>query len=137
MLPSFGNCLAREGGWGVLLYFYLRTKNPLSSVMVVEWLKFKVNPQSREKFIQKDEEIWTSVVAKYPGFLGKEVWIDPEDPEEIIIVIRWASREQWKSVPQEILAETEGRFAQEMGGDAYEMLEAGEYQIRKFPHQKS
>ena len=54
--------------------------------MVIEFLKFKVTPELREKFIQKDAEIWTAALARYPGFLSKEVWIDPNTPAEVVMV---------------------------------------------------
>jgi len=47
--------------------------------MVIEWLEFQVKPEAREKFIQKDQEIWTKFLAKQPGFLGKELWINPDN----------------------------------------------------------
>jgi uncharacterized protein (TIGR03792 family) len=93
----------------------------------------KVNPELREKFIQADEKVWTARLAQYPGFAGKEVWIDPNRADEVVLVIRWADRESWKSIPVEQLNETEQQFAQQMGADTYQMIEAGEYQIRKFP----
>ncbi|MGB5592779.1 MAG: TIGR03792 family protein [Crocosphaera sp.] len=101
--------------------------------MVIEWLKFKVSPQSRDIFIQLDNQIWTTVLAQFPGFLGKEVWISPDIPEEITLVIRWETYEQWKAIPQDILDETEQKFAQQMKDHPYQMIEAKEYQIRKFP----
>jgi uncharacterized protein (TIGR03792 family) len=104
--------------------------------MVIEWLEFKVPETSREKFIQKDEKIWTALLASYPGFLGKEIWLDPVTPERIILVNRWQTKEDWKSVPQTVLDETEREFAREMGQDKYEMIPAVEYQVRKFPRVK-
>lgn len=100
--------------------------------MVIEWLKIRVSPELREKFIQKDAEIWTSSLASYPGFLSKEVWINPEAPTEVVIVIRWESREAWKSVPAERLAQIEQEFTRELG-EEQQIIEAAEYQIRKFP----
>ena len=100
--------------------------------MVIEWLKFRVSPENREKFIQKDAEIWTAMLATYSGFLGKEVWIDPKAPTEIVLIIRWADLEAWKSIPPEQLAKTEQLFAQEFG-DQHPIIEAREYQVRKFP----
>lgn len=99
--------------------------------MVIEWLKIKVAPEMREQYIQKDAEVWTAFLAEYPGFLGKEVWINPEDATEVILVIRWASKEDWKSVPSDRLAATDQRFAQALAG-SYPIIEAGEYQVRKF-----
>lgn len=101
--------------------------------MVIEWLKFKINAQDREKFIQKDAEIWTETLSKSPGFLGKEIWINPYSEAEIIFIIRWKTREQWKAIPQSILDETEQKFAQALGNISYEMSESSEYQVRKFP----
>ncbi|MBD2740708.1 TIGR03792 family protein [Coleofasciculus sp. FACHB-1120] len=100
--------------------------------MVIEWLQVRVAPELREKYIQKDGEIWTAFLARCPGFLGKEVWLNPNDPTEVILVIRWATREQWKSVPPESLEEIERQFVQAMG-EAFPIVQLAEYQIRKFP----
>lgn len=103
--------------------------------MVIEWLKFKID-SNREKFIEKDAEIWTATLSKYPGFLGKEIWINPNNEAEIIFIIRWKTREDWKAVPQSILEETEQKFAQAVGNISYEMSESSEYQVRKFPREQ-
>lgn len=100
--------------------------------MVIEWLKIKVSPELREKFIQKDAEIWTAMLASYPGFLGKEVWINPQMPDQVVLMIRWRSLEEWKSVPQERLEETEQQFTQAFGAKQ-QIIEADQYQVRKFP----
>ena len=103
--------------------------------MVIEWLTFRVDSESREEFIQKDEAIWTATLATYPGFLGKEVWIEPNSPDKVIFNIRWQTRKQWKSIPQKDLLATEKRFAQEMAqmNISYKMTASREFQIRKFP----
>ncbi|MEH1910501.1 MAG: hypothetical protein V7K95_23050 [Nostoc sp.] len=41
--------------------------------MVIKFLNFKGAPNLREDFIQKDAQIWTTVLAEYPKFLAKEV----------------------------------------------------------------
>ncbi|OUL21693.1 cyanobacterial protein, TIGR03792 family [Nostoc sp. T09] len=101
--------------------------------MVIELLKFKIAAEMRETYIQKDAEIWTTALAKYPGFLGKEVWINPNDPTEIIFVIRWATREHWQAIPPEELEAVEQKFAAALG-DTYDLVESAEYQLRKFPY---
>lgn len=97
--------------------------------MIIELLKVKVTPEYREQFIQKDAEIWTIAIARIPGFLGKEVWINPNQPEEVILVIRWATREQWKSIPLAQLEEISKQFAHHMGNISYELLDSSEYQV--------
>ena len=100
--------------------------------MVIELLRVKVAPKKRERYVQKDAEIWTQALASFPGFLGKEVWISPNDPTEVILVIRWATREQWKAIPTKRFDEIEQKFAQQMG-NTYQTIESSEYQVRKFP----
>ena len=98
---------------------------------VIELLKFKIAPEHREQFIQKDAEIWTQALVSCPGFLSKEVWINSMEATEVILVIRWATREQWKAIPCELLDAIEQRFAQQLR-DTYEIVEVSEYQVR-FP----
>ncbi len=100
--------------------------------MVIEWLQFRVEPAQREQFIQADTEIWTAALADYPGFLGKEVWLNPERDEEVTLVIRWQTREQWSAVPESVLRDTQARFDEAVGA-TYELLATREYQVRKFP----
>lgn len=100
--------------------------------MVIEWLKIQVASELREKFIAKDAEIWTAVLSGYPGFLSKEVWINPETPTEVVLIIRWETLEKWKAVPADKLEETERLFTQEFG-EAQQIIEASQYQVRKFP----
>ena len=100
--------------------------------MVIEWLKFRVAPEDREKFIHQDAETWTAFLAEYPGFLGKDIWINPQKENEIILVIRWQTRQQWKAVPIDKLQKIETQFAKIMQNTPYEMIETAEYQVRKF-----
>lgn len=101
--------------------------------MVIEWLKFQVDAKNREKFIEKDAQIWTATLSQYSGFLGKEIWINPKNEAEIIFIIRWKTLEDWKSIPQSVLEETEKKFASAVGVITYQMTESKEYQVRKFP----
>lgn len=101
--------------------------------MIIEWLKVQVVPELREKYIQKDEEIWTTALCKFPGYIGKQVWIDSKNLDKVVLVIHWASREAWKAIPVKDLENIERQFAQQMGKDTYKIVEEGEYQVRKFP----
>ncbi len=101
--------------------------------MIIEWLKFRVSPDLREEFIEIDQQIWTNKLKTYSGFLGKEVWLNPERMDEVIMLIRWQSRGEWKSIPQKELNIVEKQFAQKMAGKNYQMIESLEYQVRKFP----
>jgi uncharacterized protein (TIGR03792 family) len=96
--------------------------------MVIEWLKVKVPSALRAQYIQKDAEIWTRLLAQYPGFLNKEVWINPQDDTEVIMVIHWHDRASWQAIPSDILQATDRQFTQALG-QAFPFTETGEYQI--------
>ena len=101
--------------------------------MVIELLKFRISPKDREKYIQRDALIWTAALADYPGFLGKELWINPNNPEELVMVIRWETRQQWNSILQEEIDAIAEKFDKDLEF-TYEMVESSEYQVRKFPN---
>lgn len=97
--------------------------------MVIEFLKIEVTPEHRQKYLQLDKEIWTKALAKCPGFLGKEVWLNPDKPTEAILIVRWASREEWKSISAELLNEIERQFALALGSIEHQIVESVEYEV--------
>ncbi|MEG5033938.1 TIGR03792 family protein [Microcoleus sp. AT3-D2] len=97
--------------------------------MVIEWLKFKVSQEKWEQFIQRDQEVWTAGLKNWDGFLGKEIWVDPVE-NEVVMLIRWETREKWKSVPQSTIDELDAQ----MGDLQIAIAESREYQVRKFLH---
>ncbi|QOV23007.1 TIGR03792 family protein [Anabaenopsis elenkinii] len=100
--------------------------------MVIEFLKFQVPPEVQATYIQKDREIWTTTLANYPGFLGKEVWTNLNDPTEVILIIRWATREQWQAIPPEDLQTIDAKFTQAMG-ETYPIVASAEFEVEQFP----
>lgn len=100
--------------------------------MVIEWLKFQVSPEQREWFIQQDAEIWTTALAQYPGFLSKEVWISPDNLEEVIVVAHWQTYEQWQAIPPQDLERIEAQFTEALGDVERALVESKRYQVRKF-----
>lgn len=100
--------------------------------MIIEWLKFQVPADQREQFVQIDDEIWTAALQGYPGFLAKETWISPEEETAVILVIRWRTRQEWKAIPADELADIEARFDAAVDFE-YSMQESKEFQVRRFP----
>ncbi|MEM9163681.1 MAG: TIGR03792 family protein [Cyanobacteria bacterium P01_F01_bin.4] len=94
--------------------------------MVVEWLKFKVAPEKRNLYVEVDDQIWTPALAQYPGFLDKTTWLNPADDTEVVFVICWATREQWKAIPNEDLEAITQDFDTAFPFE-YEMAEEKEY----------
>ncbi|MEO1182047.1 MAG: hypothetical protein AAFX51_14625, partial [Cyanobacteria bacterium J06636_28] len=61
--------------WAAVLW----TSNPVSAEvtlnsqpsMVIEWLKFRVDPAERSRYLEIDEAIWTAALKTYPGFQAR------------------------------------------------------------------
>lgn len=100
----------------------------LNPPMVIEWLKFKVDPAQRDRYLAIDEAIWTSALTSYPGFVDKTTWLEPDHDDEVIFVIAWATREQWKAIPEDELEAINQRFDRALGFD-YEMIESKEFVV--------
>ena len=79
--------------------------------------------------MQIDREIWTKAIAQFPGFITKEVWLNPQAPTEVILVIRWRSRQEWKAISVQLLEEIERQFVLKMGSISYKIVESVEYQV--------
>ena len=103
------------------------TLNP-QPAMVIEWLKFRVDPVQRDRYLAIDNEIWTPALATYPGFLDKKTWLDPSHNDEVIFVISWATREQWKAIPEDDLEQINQRFDEALGID-YDLVESKEFNV--------
>jgi len=101
--------------------------------VVIELFKFKVAPDLGEDFIQKDAQIWTTAPVESPRFIGKEVWISPNDYTEVILIIRWVTLEQWKAIPQVDLQIIEDKFIKALR-ESYPIVDSAKYQVRKFPY---
>lgn len=97
--------------------------------MVIELLKVEVAAEDREKYLQLDREIWTQSLAQFPGFINKEVWLNPYAPTEVTLIIRWRSRKEWKSISVELLETIERQFALKMGSSSYKIVESVEYRV--------
>jgi uncharacterized protein (TIGR03792 family) len=96
--------------------------------MIIEHLTFDVPLPLRPRFLALDAGIWTATLAAQPGYLGKEVWADTDPPGTLHLMIRWTSREAWKAVPADLLAETDRRFAAALG-QAVPVLTCTEHRV--------
>lgn len=72
-------------------------------VAVVEHLRVKVPAEARQAWLEAERGSWEPWLQRQPGYLGRQLLWDPSR-EEGTLLIRWASRQQWKAIP---LAEVE------------------------------
>jgi uncharacterized protein (TIGR03792 family) len=80
-------------------------------VAVVEHLRVKVPAEARQAWLEAERGSWDPWLKQQPGYLGRDLLWDPER-EEGTLLIRWASRDQWKAIPVEELEAVQERFEQ-------------------------
>jgi uncharacterized protein (TIGR03792 family) len=96
--------------------------------MVIEWLRYQVPQELHETFLKADAAIWTTTLLQQAGFIGKQIWFNPEIPNELNLVIQWQTKEDWKAIPEVRLLETHEAFVREVG-QIFTLLEVLEYEI--------
>ena len=84
------------------------TSLAVSEVVVVEHLRIKVPADGRQPGCRRSRAVGT-LAATQDGFLGRELLWDSER-EEGTLLIRWASREQWKAIPEADVEAVQTRF---------------------------
>ncbi|MCP9881314.1 TIGR03792 family protein [Cyanobium sp. Alchichica 3B3-8F6] len=80
-------------------------------VAVVEHLRLKVPAEARQAWIDAEQGSWEPWLAQQDGFLDRQLLWDPAT-EEGTLLIRWASRDQWKAIPNHDLEAVQERFEQ-------------------------
>ncbi len=114
----------------ILIVFILSFGNPIETFSipklnlseqdsrVVEYLRIHVPESLRDSWLQAEKASWEPWLAKQDGFLGRELYWDKEN-EEGFLLISWASRSQWKNIPQkeiELVQDSFENFAREETG---------------------
>ncbi|WP_038027927.1 TIGR03792 family protein [Picosynechococcus sp. NKBG15041c] len=82
---------------------------------VVEWLTFAVPQAEQAKFIEKELEIWNPIDRRSPAFVRKEIWQDPENPDQLTVVVSWSSQSLRKTISPEAVQAAEKAFDTALG----------------------
>ena len=96
--------------------------------MVVEVLKIRLEPSLHNHYLELDTQIWTRFLETCPGFISKQTWKNPSQPDEITFVIHWETREQWKAIDREKLEQTDTAFFAVFGQEV-PIVESLEYAV--------
>ena len=75
----------------------LKHINKLEKPIAVEEIRVVVSPDWVDRWVELDDEVWTSRLKVSEGFLGKEIWISRDVPGEINVVIYWADYDIWQA----------------------------------------
>ena len=106
----------------------------LASEFVVEMLRLDVPAAQREIWLAAEASTWQPWLEQQDGFLGRDLYWDPK-LEQGLLLIRWASRAQWKAIETDAVDQVQQRFDAEVNralgreveaGSAFPLLEAAE-----------
>lgn len=112
LLKVIAPCLALVLLLGGLSETEVRAENDPKlgeAVAVVENLRLQVPQESLEQWMVAERGSWEPWLKQQPGFLGRELFWDPAT-EEGTLLIRWSSREEWKSISIEEVETVQERF---------------------------
>lgn len=76
---------------------------------VVEYLRLHVPHEGREHWMVAESGSWEPWLKQQPGFLGRDLFWDPA-AQEGTLLIRWSSREAWKSISMAEVETVQERF---------------------------
>ncbi len=97
-------------------------------VAVIEHLRVRVRSDARAAWLHAEAHSWEPWLQQQAGYLGRELRWDAER-EEGVLLIRWASREQWKAIPEAEVERVQKRFE----ALARQCLGAGQTPERSLP----
>ena len=81
----------------------------LADQQVMELLRLSVPADQRDVWMDGERSTWQPWLEEQDGFLGREIFWDAGRAEGLVLV-RWASREQWKAITDEEVQRVQGRF---------------------------
>ena len=94
----------------VLLVMLLGVCSPAMAVdAVIEQLRLDVPMAHRALWLDVEASTWQPWLEQQDGFLGRDLFWDPQR-EEGLLLIRWASRSQWKAIPDAEVERVQAAF---------------------------
>jgi len=80
-----------------------------SNQTIIEYLRLRVPHKDRNAWLIAEQKSWEPWLKEQKGFLGRQLLWDAER-EEAILLISWASRSDWKTIPQEEIDHVQKTF---------------------------
>ena len=82
-----------------------------AGTQVVELLRLGVPAAHCRAWLEAEKASWEPWLAQQPGFQGRQLLWDRQRQEGTLL-IRWASRAQWKAIPEAEVGRIQERFEQ-------------------------
>lgn len=77
----------------------------------MELLRLGVPAAHYRAWLEAEKASWEPWLAEQPGFQGRQLLWDRQRQEGTLL-IRWASRDQWKAIPEAEVGRVQERFEQ-------------------------
>ena len=77
--------------------------------VVVEQLRLRVPSDALQAWLEAERGSWEPWLAQQPGFMGRQLFWDPQQQEGILLIY-WASRQQWQATSSEEQQQVQQRF---------------------------
>ena len=98
----------------VLLVMLLGVSSPaMAKDAVIEQLRLQVPAAHRELWLQAEARTWQPWLEQQDGFEQRSLYWDPVR-EEGLLLIAWASRTQWKAIPEAEVLRVQALFEAEV-----------------------
>ena len=126
----------------VLLAMLLGVSSPaMAKDAVIEQLRLQVPAAHRELWLQAEARTWQPWLEQQDGFEQRSLYWDPVR-EEGLLLIAWASRSQWKAIPEAEVLRVQALFEAEVNqalqrpasaDPLFPLLAEGELQQQQLP----
>ena len=126
----------------VLLVMLLGVSSPaMAKDAVIEQLRLQVPAAHRELWLQAEARTWQPWLEQQDGFEQRSLYWDPMR-EEGLLLIAWASRTQWKAIPEAEVLRVQAMFEAEVNqalqrpasaDPLFPLLAEGELQQQQLP----
>lgn len=126
----------------VLLVMLLGVSSPaMAKDAVIEQLRLQVPAAHRELWLQAEARTWQPWLEQQDGFEQRSLYWDPMR-EEGLLLIAWASRTQWKAIPEAEVLRVQALFEAEVNqalqrpasaDPLFPLLAEGELQQQQLP----
>ena len=76
---------------------------------VVEHIRLSVPANDKDAWLIAEKKSWEPWLKKQKGFLGRQLFWDPET-EEALLLISWTNRSEWKIIPNKEIVHVQNAF---------------------------
>ncbi|QNI94044.1 antibiotic biosynthesis monooxygenase-like domain containing protein [Synechococcus sp. A15-127] len=93
----------------MLVTLFTPAADAMTADPAVELLRLAVPAPQRQLWLEAEARTWQPWLEQQTGFLGRDLYWDPVG-EQGVLLIRWASRDQWKAIPAESVERVQADF---------------------------